>query len=277
MGGIVVNTNLSSLMVQRNLTNATDDMNTYMKRLSTGLRINDSGDDAAGLALSEKLKSHINSSAVAKNNAQTGVNMLQIAEGDLGSIQDSLQRMRDLAVQAANGVYSSSERDALDKEYQQRLAEVDRVAVSSAFSDLKLLDGSISTMQLQIGTGAGTTTNTLDITSAFGLADASTLGVGGTTVTTVAVSRTAISAIDTAINNISDRRSTIGATTNRLDATMSRIDIRKENLQASYSIIRDADIATEAANLTRSQILQQASTTLLQQANQGPSIALSLL
>lgn len=280
---VVINTNLSSVMVQRNLNKTTNDMNTYMKRLSTGLRINSSADDAAGLALSEKIKSHVDSSDVAKNNAQTGINMLQVAESDLNAIHENLQRMRDLAVQAANGVYSTSERQALSREVVERLEEIDRISNSSAFSDLKLLDGTLYSQPngvlLQIGTSYETSTNTIDIAEAFQCASTSAgaLALDTLTITSVNGARDAMESLDSAIETISDRRSVIGATSNRLESTVQRIDVRKENLLSSYSVIRDADIAVEAANLTRVQILQQASASLLQQANQSTSIALQLM
>jgi len=280
---VVINTNLSSVMVQRNLNKTTNEMNTYMKRLSTGLRINSSADDAAGLALSEKIKSHVDSSDVAKNNAQTGINMLQVAESDLNAIHENLQRMRDLAVQAANGVYSTSERNALGREVQERLEEIDRITNSSAFSDLKLLDGTLAGqadgVRLQIGTSYEVSTNTIDIAQAFQSAATSAGGLNlvGLTISTVTGAREAMEALDDAISEVSDRRSIIGATANRLESTVQRIDVRKENLLSSYSVIRDADIAVEAANLTRVQILQQSSASLLQQANQSTSIALQLM
>lgn len=280
---VVINTNLSSLMVQRNLTNTTNEMNTYMKRLSTGLRINSAADDAAGLSLSEKLKSHVASSDVAKNNALTGINMLQVAESDLSTVHESLQRMRDLSVQAANGVYSTSERQALSREVNERLAEIDRISNSSAFSDLKLLDGTLAAQAegvlLQVGTDWEISTNTINIATAFQSVSTSAgaLNLATMTITTVGTARTAIQSLDAAIETISDRRSIIGATSNRLESTVQRIDVRKENLQSSLSVIRDADVAVEAANLTRVQILQQASASLLQQANQSTSIALQLI
>jgi flagellin len=280
---IVVNTNLSSVMVQRNIYGATNDLKLSMQRLSSGMKINSAGDDAAGLGLSEKLKAHISSSDIAKLNSQTGINMLQTAEGDLQIIQENMQRMRDLAVQAANGVYSTSERKMLNAEFQNRMSEIDRIAKSSKFSDLNMLDGSITAMQLQIGTD-NTANSRIDISTSF--AKISTTAVG-TTVTTTNLAATnitqavnaqkAISSLDAAINQISDRRALYGATMNRLQATITRVDVRKENLTAANSVIRDTDVASETAKLTRAQILQQTAGQLLKQANQSSSIALSLI
>ena len=277
---VVVNTNMTSVMVQRNLNNSTNALQTNMKRLSTGMRINTAADDAAGLSLSEKLNSHIKSSDIAKSNAQTGINMLQIADSDLSVIQDNLQKMRNLAIQAANGVYSTSERQAIDKEFQQRLLEIDRISASSQFSDLKLLDGSLAVgnnLRLQIGTDTDLTANTINIASAFATTTTVALGIGTAKTTTVDLSRTSVENLDIAILNMSNRRSIIGASINRLESTINRIDVRQENLSASYSVIRDTDIAKETAALTKNQVLQQAGSILLKQANQSTQIALSLL
>ncbi len=279
---IVVNTNMSALMAQKNVYNATGALGKSMQKLSTGLRINTAGDDAAGLSLSEKLKSNINSSDVVKNNALTGINMLQTAEGDLAIIQENLQRMRDLAVQAANGVYSSSEREMLNTEFQTRMSEIDRIGVSSKFSDLALLDGTLTAADLQIGTDS-TINSRIDISTAFTRIAASTIGASGSNfledavITTAALARTAIDIVDNAMSTISLKRSNIGATVNRLNSTVTRIDVRKENLSSANSVIRDTDIASETANLTKYQILQQSSSILLKQANQSTQMALTLL
>ncbi len=275
---IVVNTNTTSLMVQRNLSKATSSLATSMQRLSTGMKINNAGDDAAGLALSEKINGQLSSSDVCKNNAQTGLNMLSIADGDLDVINQNLQRIKDLAVQSANGVYSDEERLSMDQEVQLRLEEINRIADSSTFSDVNLLDGSIADMVLQIGAGSDIDQNTIDISGAFQEAHVSSLGIqADASISTVDAARTMIDAIDEAVNNISSRRSIIGASMNRLDSTIDRIDIRKENLQSTYSTIRDTDIAAESSELTKQQILQQSAATLLQQANQTPSLALTLI
>ena len=275
---IVVNTNTTSLMVQRNLSKATSNLETPMQRLSTGMKINNAGDDAAGLALSEKINGQLSSSDVCKNNAQTGLNMLSIADGDLDVINQNLQRIKDLAVQSANGVYSDEERLSMDQEVQLRLEEINRIADSSSFSDMNLLDGSIADMVLQIGAGSDIDQNTIDISGAFQEAHVSSLGIqADASISTVDAARTMIDAIDEAVNNISSRRSIIGASMNRLDSTIDRIDIRKENLQSTYSTIRDTDIAAESSELTKQQILQQSAATLLQQANQTPSLALTLI
>ena len=275
---IVVNTNVASLMVQRNLSKATSSLQTSMQRLSTGMKINNAGDDAAGLALSEKINGQLSASDVCKNNAPTGINMLNIADGDLDIINQNLQRIKDLAVQSANGVYSDSERLSMDQEVQLRIEEINRIASSSTFSDVNLLDGTIADMKLQIGTGSDEAQNTIDISDTFQKATATALGVtAGASISTAANARAMIDLIDTAVNNISTRRSVIGASVNRLNSTVDRLDVRKENLQSTYSTIRDTDIASESTNLTKQQILQQSAATLLQQANQTPALALTLI
>ena len=249
-----------------------------MQRLSTGMKINNAGDDAAGLALSEKINGQLSASDVCKNNAQTGINMLNIADGDLDIINQNLQRIKDLAVQSANGVYSDSERLSMDQEVQLRIEEINRIASSSTFSDVNLLDGTIADMKLQIGTGSDEAQNTIDISDAFQEATATALGVtAGASISTAANARAMIDLIETAVNNISTRRSVIGASVNRLNSTVDRLDVRKENLQSTYSTIRDTDIASESTNLTKQQILQQSAATLLQQANQTPALALTLI
>jgi len=276
---IVVNTNVSSILVQRSLGNATSKINTSLERLSTGYRINKAADDAAGLTISEGLRSQIRGSEVAMENAQNGVNLLQTAEGDLGVIQDNLQRIRDLSVQAANGTYGSAERKAIEKEVGARIKEIDRLSKISAFNQIKLLDGTNTTLTLQIGTGEVASINTLTIGGPLGDASSSGLGIQDYTSKFVSAASTQsfIAIVDKAIAKVSERRSDIGALQNRLESTIQSLSIKGENLSASESRIRDVDIAKQAASLSKDQILQQASASLLAQANQAPAIALSLI
>lgn len=283
---IVVNTNTSSLMAQRSLSQATAGLTKSIERLSTGYRINRAADDAAGLSISEGLKSQARGSSVAMRNAQTGVNLLQTAEGDLSIIQDNLQRIRDLSVQAANGTNGTAERNAIKSEVEQRAKEITRLSNSSAFNQIKLLNGSSTQLSLQIGPNYDPTsvsTNTLNIGSPFGRADATQLGINDASgmITNAFATSTAaasyIANIDAAISNVSSRRSTIGSLQNRLETTIQSLQIKVENMTASASRIRDVDVAEESATLTKYQILQQASSSLLAQANQTPSIALSLI
>jgi len=281
---IVVNTNVNSILVQRSLGASTNEIGKSLQRLSTGYRINKAADDAAGLTISESLKSQARGAQVATQNAQAGVNLLQTAEGDLGIIQDNLQRIRDLAVQAANDTNGSSERTAIESEVSQRLDEITRISKASKFNTIGLLDGSSTALNLQIGGNSEATTNAIDVAGGtvnpLDAADASALGVDITTGTTLASASAAsayIDTIDTAIADVSERRSTIGSLQNRLDSAIQSLSIKYENMSASESRIRDVDVAKEAASLTKNQILQQASATLLAQANQSPQVALSLI
>ena len=282
---IVVNTNINSLMVQRNLNSATGSIGKSIERLSTGFKINHAGDDAAGLVISEGLKSQARGSEVAQANAQTGLNLLQTAEGDLGIIQENLQRVRDLSVQAANGTYGSVEKTAILGEVQARMSEINRMAKSSSFNSIGLLDGSSSAIRLQIGANANATLNSLDVGTPLRSCTTSQLGINplGTNAeiadffTGAKTTASFIAVIDSAISTVSARRSDIGSIQNRLESTIRSLTVKQENMEAANSRIRDTDVAKESAALTKSQILQQASASLLAQANSAPQIALSLL
>ena len=280
---IVVNTNVPSLMVQRNLNTANANVGKSIERLTTGFKINRAADDAAGLSISQNMLSQVNGTQVAQENTQHGINLLQTAEGDMSVIQDHLQRIRDLAVQAANGTYSTSEKLMIAQEVQARFEEITRVANVSQFSDIPLLSVDNNTaLVLQIGANSGVD-NRLDISDALIKMTATALdanfsatGITASFSTSQAASDF-IQTLDTAINKVSDARSKIGAYQNRLESTLDSLAIKNENLSASLSELRDADVAKEAAELTKQQILQQSSATLLAQANSNPTIALSLL
>jgi len=280
--GIVVNTNSSSTLVQRSLSSATNQISKSLERLSTGYKVNRAADDAAGLVISQSLQSQARGASQASANAQTGSNLLQTAEADLGIIQDNLQRIRDLTVQASNGTYGTTERNAIYSEVQARTEEIDRIAKSSSFNTIKLLDGSNTALNLQIGSNAAASLNSLSIGAPLGKATSSSLGLGDTTAVsssfaTATKAASFLSSIDAAINSVSTRRSQIGSLQNRLDSAIKSLAVKQENMEASDSRVRDTDIAKEAASLTKNQILQQASASLLAQANQQPQIALSLL
>ena len=270
-------------MVQRNLNTANANVGKSIERLTTGFKINRAADDAAGLAISQNMLSQVNGTRVAQENTQHGINLLQTAEGDMSVIQDHLQRIRDLAVQAANGTYSTSEKLMIAQEVQARFDEITRVANVSQFSDIPLLSVDNNTaLVLQIGANSGVD-NRLDISDAMIKMTATALnanfsatGVTASFSTSKAASNF-IATLDDAINKVSDARSKIGAYQNRLESTLDSLAIKNENLSASLSELRDADVAKEAAELTKQQILQQSSATLLAQANSNPSIALSLL
>lgn len=280
---IVVNTNVNSILVQRSLGTATTEIGKSLQRLSTGYRINKAADDAAGLTISESLRSQARGATVASQNAQAGVNLLQTAEGDLGIIQDNLQRIRDLAVQAANDTNGTSERNAIQAEVQQRTDEINRIAKASKFNSISLLDGN-GTVKLQIGSNSEASTNSINVTGGTvnPLASASSTSLGcnitaGTTFATSSAAAAYIDKIDTAIATVSERRSTIGSVQNRLDSAIESLSVKYENMSASESRIRDVDVSKEAASLTKYQILQQASAQLLAQANQSPQVALTLI
>ncbi len=380
-----INTNIPSLNAQRNLTASSESLATSLQRLSSGLRINSAKDDAAGLAISQRMTTQIRGMNVAIRNANDGVSLAQTAEGSLSSVSNSLQRIRELAVQSANATNSASDRAALNTEAQQLKSEIDRVATQTNFNGVKLLDGSFTNQSFQVGanagetisiasianakttalgttstataagaaattltaaitagdltiadasgtavavggvgiaataivrgsdlatainavsgqtgvfatssatTGALTLTSSHDITAAFAGASATTATTGltaGTTaatavagfasldISTVAGSNTAITSMDSAINAVNTSRADLGAIQNRFDSVVSNLSINSENASAARSRIRDTNFAAETANLTRNQILQQAGTAMLAQANSIPKNVLTLL
>lgn len=284
---LVINTNVSALNAQRNLNTTTMRLGQSLEKLSSGYRINRASDDAAGLAISEKLRSQIRGFETASKNAQDGDGMLNIAEGSLGIIQENLQRMRELVVQAANGTNSNSEKASIDKELTQLKSNIDQVANSTGFNGLNLLTGSNKTLKLQIGANSSATNDTLNIGSAFATTKYSVLVGGGSgygnlaTITTSGASigslQSLIGNVDRALTAISTRRAVIGAFSNRLESVVSNINIKVENISAAESRIRNVDVAKETSNMTRFQILQQAAVSILSQANQAPQLALSLL
>ena len=275
--GLRVNTNLASINAQRNLMNTGVKLGKSLEKLSSGLRINRAGDDAAGLAISESLKSEIRALQQASRNANDGISMVQTAEGSLDEISGIAIRLRELAEQAANGTLGSSERSFLDDEFQALAEEIDRIAATSEFNGTKLIDGSGATVDIQVGTGAATTDRialdfgvTVDSTQ-LGLSTATLTGTDGTN------ARAAITALDSALTTITQTRASFGAVQNRLESTVRNLGIAVENLSAANSRIRDVDVAEESANMTSLQILQQAGISVLAQANFAPQSALSLL
>ena len=277
---ITVNTNLPSLMVQRNLNAATNNLNTAIERMTTGLKINKAADDAAGLYVANGLDIQIRGSEIAEGNIQTGLNLLQIAEGDLSLIQDHITRIRDLATQAASDYYTTDARNAMAAEAGARVQEIDRLAAASNFNNLHLLDGSRASLRLQVGPGAAPATNAIFVTGVFASADSTSIGIT-TAVSTAFGSATTAAAFlvqcDTALNDVTNRRSAIGAIQNRLQSAYDSLLVQVENVTSAKSTIMDADIAKESSEYTKQQILQQASASLLVQANQAPSIALNLI
>lgn len=274
-------------MVQRNLNAATDSMNTAMQRMSTGLRINTAADDAAGMAVSAGLERQIRGSVVAQSNGQMGSSMLTVAEGSLGVIQSNLLRIRDLVEQAGNDTYGTEAREGIKSEVEARLNEIDRLSKVADFNGIKLSDGSIAAdVRIQIGIDGDANNAIMIPQTVFGDAQCSTLGLfAGNTgqqnfldaIDTSATAVANLALIDTALTNIVERKTQIGAVQNRITSAVDGLKIQETNLTSSNSAIKDADIAVESSNFVRSQILQQASASLLTQANQTPSIALSLI
>ncbi|URM27572.1 flagellin FliC [Pseudomonas frederiksbergensis] len=281
---LTVNTNTTSLTVQKNLNRASDALSTSMTRLSSGLRINSAKDDAAGMQIATKLQTMITGSAVAIKNANDGVSITQTAEGALAESTNILQRMRELALQATNDSNSTSERAALNKEFAAKSDELTRIATSTTFGTNKhLLDGSAGTMQFQVGamTGAdqqiSVVMSSSFAASALGV-DTGTIAISGTTdLMAHTSSLAAIDAIDTALQTINDTRADLGAVQNRFQSTTNNLQNMAENSTAAQGRIQDTDFAAETAQLTKQQTLQQASTAVLAQANQLPSAVLKLL
>ncbi len=277
---LVINTNIMSLNAQRNLAKSNASLSKSVQRLSSGLRINSAADDAAGLAISEKVSAQVRSIQVAIRNAQDGISLAQVAEGGLTEIGNILTRMRELAEEAANGTLGSSERSALDNEYQQLKSEIDRIASVTEFNGIKLLDGSQSTTGVTLQVGFKNTTNDrITFFSGIDATNTTKLGITGTfgTISSAANAQSALTQIDSAISTVAERRGTLGAIQNRLESTINNLRIASENLSAANSRIRDADFAYETAIFTRNQILVQAGTAILAQANVLPQYALQLL
>jgi len=276
-----INTNVSSLNAQRYLNSNSNQLSKSMEKLSSGYRINHAGDDAAGLALSEKLRSQIRGSQKASDNVQDGINVLNIADGAMQSVTDYLQRMRELAVQAGNDTYNSAQRSSMKAEFDQLASGIDQIAEATQFNGVYLLKGSssASSMKLQIGANSGSGVDVLDIgsTGAFGSLKASVISVSGLSLSSNSSALSAITKLDSAISTVNSRRATVGAMTNRLETTATNLATNIENTSASESRIRNVDVASESAKMSQYQILQQAAAAMLSQANQSPQLALQLL
>ena len=282
-----INTNIVSLSAQRSLSTSQASLTTSMQRLSSGLRVNSAKDDAAGLAIAERMGSQVRGMNVAMRNANDGISMAQTAEGALGKVTDSLQRMRELSVQAANATNSGSDKDSLDKEFGDLAKEVQRVLGATSFNGLKILAGDAGTKTFQVG--ANTSSNdTIDIVTANMTSDSTITAVAGTnnagagravidSSTSASDVQGVMDNIDAALTSVSSQRSTLGASQNRFDSVVSNLQVSVENQSAARSRIMDADFAAETANLSRSQILQQAGNAMVAQANQLPQQVLALL
>jgi len=269
--GLRVNTNLFSLTAQRNLSNVSTRLGGNFARLSSGLRIANASDDAAGLGISERMRAQVRSLQQAGRNANDGISLVQTAEGALGELNSNLVRMRELAVQASNGTLNAGDRAVIDDEFQALVEEITRVADQTTFNGVNLLDGSTTSVAIQVGTESG---ESIDI--AFADVTSATLGVA-TDVTNSTNAQAALDLIDTAIDAVSALRGGLGASQNRIASTVRSIANVAENLAGAESRIRDVDVAAETADLTRNSIMQQAALSVLAQANVQPQIALSLL
>ncbi|EKD98839.1 MAG: hypothetical protein ACD_23C00241G0004 [uncultured bacterium] len=277
----IINSNIQSLTAQRNLSVSQSSLATSMQRLSSGLRVNSAKDDAAGLAIAERMNAQVRGMNVAIRNANDGISLAQTAEGALGKIGDNLQRMRELAVQSANDTNGATDRTALDNEYKQLALENARVIANTKFNGQELLTGAGGTAGVfgfQVGANTSTD-NQIDITTTDIAASmgTNTQGAAATLGADASTARTAMDDIDAALDAVNGERSTYGASQNRFEAVISNLQVASENQAASRSRIMDADFASETANLSRSQILQQAGTAMVAQANQLPQGVLALL
>jgi flagellin len=273
---LMLRTNVPSLEAQKNLGRSNDALQTSFNRLSSGYRINTAADDAAGLAISESMMTQIRSYTVAERNANDAISMVQSAEGALGEVQNIMGRMRELAMQGANGSLTATDRGFLNTEFQQLKAEVNRIQGSAKFNGKQLLSQQSSTIVFQVGLD-NTIADQLSVTfGGFGL---TTILDSGNSVSgaTTSQSLTALSTIDSAMDIISQERAKYGASMNRLQITTSSIQTMRTNLSAANSRIRDVDVALETSTLAKNQVLAQAGTSVLAQANKLPEMALNLI
>ena len=264
---LTINTNIIALNAQRNLSGSQASLASSMQRLSSGLRVNSAKDDAAGLAIADRMNAQIRGMNVAIRNANDGISLAQTAEGALSTITDALQRMRELAVQAQNGSNSTGDRANLDTEYQALSAEITRIAAQTKFNGTAIVGASAGAQVFQVGPNGG---DTLTITTTT-----VTTVAGG--LTTAALASTAVGAIDTALGTITTSRASYGAAMSRFSMAIQNLQITGENQAAARGRIMDADFAAETANLSRAQILQQAGSAMVAQANQLPNQVLALL
>lgn len=274
----VINTNIASLNAQRNLNTSQNSLFNTLQRLSSGLRVNSSKDDAAGLAVAERMSVQIRGMTVSIRNASDGLSLAQTAEGGIELINNHLQRMRELAVQSANGTYSTGDRVMLNAEFEQLNSEILRVIGSTEFNGKKILAGSASNVIFQVG--AGTSANnqiTVQISSLSIMTGISLIAQNLLAITSVTNALSAMSALTAALNAINASRARLGAVQSRFDGVVSQLQVSRENQESSRSRIMDADYAAETAALARAQILQQAGTAMLAQANALPQNVLSLL
>ena len=262
--GLMINTNIEAFNAHRNLVNTENQLAKSMHRLSSGLRINSAADDAAGLAISQKLTGQVNGLAQAQRNAQDGVSLVQTAEGSLNQVHAMLQRIRELAVQYQNGTLSTSDQQAIQSEVNQLVSEINRIGTTAQFNGIALFSSS-TTISFQVGANDG---ETISVTTTAMASMVGTISLG---------TATTLSTVDSYINSVSSTRASFGAVQNRLQYTLDNLSTYEENLTSSLSRIRDVDMASEMVNFTKEQILQQAGTSMLAQANSAPQSVLKLL
>ena len=274
-----INYNLAASVAQRSLGASQDNYAKQAERLATGLRINKAGDDAAGMAVSERLKNQVRGLNQAARNAQDGISMIQTAEGAMGEAHNILARMRELAIQSSNDTLTSTDRTNLQVEFSALYSEIDRIATATQFNGTAILTGGSTSLSLQIGANNGNTV-TLNVTPSSGFQptrlDASFTGAGAS-ITTQSLASATITVLDSAVNAVSTARASLGAMQSRLESAGRSIAVASENAAAANSRIADADIADSMSELVRAQILQQAGISVLAQANQAPSLVLQLL
>ncbi len=275
--GLRINTNVSSLNAQRNLSTTRLAQQKVLEQLSSGQRINRAGDDAAGLAISENLRAQIRGLGQAERNAQDGISLVQIAEGALSEVGNIMIRLRELSVQAASDTIGATERKFLNVEFEQLTSEVDRIANSTEFNRVPLLNGTGSVFDIQIGTRNDPLSDRLTFDASSADVNVAALGLNLASVSDKISAQNSLASIDQAIQTVSGIRADFGALQNRLQSTVNNIQVSTENLSAANSRIRDADIASATSELTRTNILMQAGTSVLAQANQSSNSALGLI
>jgi flagellin len=275
--GLRINTNIQALAAQRSLSVNRQSQEQSLERLSSGNRINRAGDDAAGLAISERIRANVRSLAQAGRNASDGVSLVQVAEGGTNEISNILVRMRELSIQGSSDTISDLERGFINKEVQALKAEVTRIANNTEFNGTKLLNGSADKLDIQVGLNNNPMEDRLTFDAKEQNVTAEALGIANVDTSTKAGSQANLKMVDDALNTLNSNRANLGATQNRLQSTINSISIYKENLEAARSRIRDTDMAAETSELTKQNILTQAGISVLSQANQNPQAALKLL
>ena len=276
--GLRINTNVPALVAQRNLAGTRYNLDKSLERLSSGSRINHAGDDAAGLAISESLRAQIRGISQAERNAQDGISLVQVAEGAMAEVANILIRMRELGVQGASDTIGPQERKFLDVEFQQMMEEIDRIANSTKFNGVPLLNGGSSSFEVQIGTGNNPVLDRVKLFDPYSSdINVVALGINLASVGDKASAQNSLAAVDKALNSVTSIRAEFGAMQNRLQSVINNIMVTKENLSAANSRIRDADLAAETTELTKNNILNQSGIAVLTQANNSIKSALQLL